>query len=177
MTFGSRRMTIRNRRHLRKFTPVNTPANMPLGLSKNNLPVPAPVQRREQTPAQVKDYDLPSPPPTQPWEPPQVHIQTTEPVTTQLPVVQTQPLSQHLQVQQQQQEPVQPHPLDQHSPVLDYPPEDGLQDIPGTLINQGDTVNTSPYQQDMNIRQQLPGPEYSPYLRRSERSTRGKTSR
>jgi hypothetical protein len=81
MTFGSRRMTIRNRKHLRKFTPVNTPANMPLGLPKNNLLSPSSLQKMQLPPAPIKEYDLPSPPPPQPWEEPRVHIQTSEPVS------------------------------------------------------------------------------------------------
>ena len=177
MTFGSRRMTIRNRRHLRKFTPVNTPANMPLGLPKNNLLSPAPVMRRQEPPTLVKEYDLPSPPPPQPGEEQPVHIQTTEPVTDQPQYVQTQSLPQHWQVQQQHQEPVQSHPVDQHNTVPDYFHEDARQDIPGIHINQGNSVNTSPYQQDMNIPYQVPEADHSPPLRRSERATRGQTRR
>ena len=182
MTFGSRRMTIRNRKHLRKFTPVNTPANMPLGLPKNSLLSSAPIQRRNQPPPQIKEYDLPSPPPTQPWEQPQVPNQTTEPVTAHPQEAQTQSLPPHWQVQQQHQEPVQSPPLGQHTAVPDYFQEDGRQDIPEIHINQGNSVNTSAYQQDMNIHQQLPSgqlpePEHSTSLRRSDRATRGKTSR
>ena len=172
-----RRMTIRNRKHLRKFTPVNTPANMPLGLPKNSLLSPAPVQRRNQPPAQIKEYDLPSPPPTQPWEQPQVHNQTPEPAPAQPQDVQSQSLPQHVQVQQQRQEPVQLPPLGQYNPVPDYFQDDARQDMPGIHINQENSVNTSPYQQDMNMHQQAPGPDHSPPLRRSERSTRGQTSR
>ena len=176
MTFGSRRMTIRNRKHLRKFTPVNTPANMPLGLPKNKLQ-PSPVQKTQQPPAQIKEYELPAPPPSQQWEQPQVHIQTTEPVTEQPQHTQTQSTPQHWQVQQQHQEPVQTHPLDQHSHVPDYVHEDNRLDTPGTQINLENSVNTSPYHQDISIHQQVPGPDPSPSLRRSERATRGQTRR
>ena len=177
MTFGSRRMTIRNRKHLRKFTPVNTPANMPLGLTKNILFSPAPTMKRQQPPAPVKDYDLPSPPPQQPGEHHQVHIQPTEPVTAQPLEFQTQSLPQHVQVQQQHQEPVQSPPLGQHNTVPDYFHEDTRQNIPGIHNNQGNSVNTSPYQQDMNIPYQVLEADHSPSLRRSNRATRGQTSR
>ena len=181
MTFGSRRMTIRNRRHLRKFTPVNTPANMPLGLTKNNLHSPAPAMKRQQPPAPVKDYDLPSPPPQQPGEHHQVHVQPNEPVTAPLDF-QTQSLPHHWQDQQQHQEPVLSPPLGQHITAPDYIQEDARQDIPEIHINQGNSVNTSPYQQDLNIHQQLPierlpEPGLTPSLRRSDRATRGQTSR
>ena len=169
-------MTIRNRKHLRKFTPVNTPANMPLGLPKNKLP-PSPVQKTQQPPAQIKEYELPAPPPSQQWEQPQVHIQTTEPVTEQPQHTQTQSTPQHWQVQQQHQEPVQTHPLDQHSHVPDYVHEDNRLDTPGPQINLENSVNTSPYHQDISQHQQVPGPDPSPSLRRSERATRGQTRR
>ena len=32
MAFGSRRLTLRNRRFLRKYTPINTPPGTPTGL-------------------------------------------------------------------------------------------------------------------------------------------------
>ena len=133
--------------------------------------------------------------PTQLWEHPQVHIQTNEPVMAPPQVGQTQPLPQHLQVQQQHQEPVQWTPLGQHTTAPDYFQEDARQDIPGVHINQGNSVNTSPgihmnqensvntspHQQDMNIRQQLPiglpEPDHAPPLRSSDRATRGQTSR
>ena len=150
MTFGSRRMTIRNRKHLRKFTPVNTPANMPLGPPKNNLPSPAPVQRTQQPLAQIKEYDLPSPPPSQPWEQPQVYNQTTEPVMEQPQDVRMQSPPQHWQVQQQHQAPVQAHPQGQHSHVPDYMHEENRLDIAGTNINLENNVNTSPYHQDIS---------------------------
>ena len=35
MTFGSRRITLRNRRFLRKYTPVQIPVNTPTGFSKH----------------------------------------------------------------------------------------------------------------------------------------------
>ena len=179
MTFGSRRMTIRNRKHLRKFTPVNTPANMPLGLPKNNLPASAPEQRTQQPPTQIKEYDLPSPPPPQPWEAPQVRIQTTEPFTAQPQHVQTQSLPQPLQVQHQHQEPVQSPPLGLNNPVPDYFQEDARQDNPGIHTNLGNSVNTNPFQQDMNVNQQprMPEPDHSTSLRRSDRATIGQTSR
>ena len=181
MTFGSRRMTIRNRKHLRKFTPVNTPANMPLGLPKNNLPASAPEQRTQQPPTQIKEYDLPSPPPPQSWETPQVRIQTTEPLTAQAQHDQTQslPLPQPLQVQHQHQEPVQSPPFGLNNPVPDYFQEDARQDNPGIHSNLGNSVNTNPFQQDMNVNQQprMPEPDHSTPLRRSDRATRGQTSR
>ena len=180
MTFGSRRMTIRNRKHLRKFTPVNTPANMPLGLPRNNLPPSTSVQKTQQPPTQLKDYDLPSPPPTQLWEQPQVHIQTG-PVTAQPQDVQTQSPPQQWQVQQQHQEPVQAHPLSQPRHVPDYIHEDSRLDIPGTQENN---VIPDPYQLSMHTHNDNPapvapgpGPDHPPPLRRSERATRGQTSR
>ena len=177
MTFGSRRMTIRNRKHLRKFKPVNTPANMPLGLPKNSLLSSPPIQRRNQPPPQIKEYDLPSPPPTQRWEQPQVPNQPTEPVAAHPQEAQTQSLPTHLQVQQHHQEPVQAHPLVQHNHFPDYLQEDNRLGIPETNIDQENNVNTSPNSQDISIHQQVPGPDHSPSLRRSARTTRGQTSR
>ena len=161
---------------------------MPLGLPKNNTPVPAPVQRREQPPAQVKEYDLPSPPPPQLWEHPQVQ-QTNEPVTAPPQVVQTQSLPQPLQIQQQHQEPVQWTHLGQHTTAPDYFQEDARQDIPGVHINQENNVNTSPgthINQENSVNTssyqqlplgRLPEPDHVPPLRRSNRATRGQTSR
>ena len=45
MTFGSRRITLRNRRFMRKYTPVQIPDNTPTGFSKplsvsEHAPVP-----------------------------------------------------------------------------------------------------------------------------------------
>ena len=133
----------------------------------------------QQPPAPIKEYDLPSPPPPQPWEEPQVHIQTTEPVTDQHQEVQAQSLPQLGLAPQQHHEPVQAQPLGQHSHVPDYQYVDDRQDNPGTHISHENCVNTSPYHLDINLNmhQQLPGHAQSPALRRSERSTRGQTSR
>ena len=96
--------------------------------------------------------------------------------------IQTQSLPQPFQVQYQHQpEPVQSTPLG-HTPVPEYFQEDARQDIPGIHTNQGNSANTSSYQQDMNIHQQvpierLPEPDPTPTLRRSDRATRGQTSR
>ena len=152
---------------------------MPLGLPRNNLASPAPVQRQQQPPTQIKEYSLPAPPETQPWERPQVQIQTTEPVTTQPQDVQAQSPPQQWQVQQHHQEPVQAHPLDHSRHVPDYTYEEDGQIIPETNINLEGSVNTSPYHQEGNgnIPQQLPSPDHSPSLRRSERATKGQTSR
>ena len=51
------------------------------------------------------------------------------------------------------------------------------QDIPEVSINQGNSVNNSPYQQDMTIHQQMPEADDPPPLRRSDRATRGQTRR
>ena len=91
--------------------------------------------------------------------------------------VQTQSPQQHVQVQKQHQEPVQSPPPGHHNLVPDYFQDDARQDIPGIHINQGNSVNTGPYQKDVNIHQQIPEPDHSPTLRRSERATRGQTRR
>ena len=109
---------------------------MPLGLPKNTLPSPATVQSRQQPLAQIKEYSLPSPPPSQPWKHPQVQFQTTEPVTTQPQNVQTQSLPQHWQVQEQHQETLQAHFMDQESYIPDFMQADDRQGIHGTHFSQ-----------------------------------------
>jgi hypothetical protein len=63
MAFGSRRLTLRNRKFLRKYTPINTPAGTPTGLElgqrqvPTNAPViPAPVSNQ---PTACTQYTLP----------------------------------------------------------------------------------------------------------------------
>ena len=93
-----------------------------------------------------------------------------------------QSLPQQLQEQHQHPEHIQSPRLDQQAAARDHFQEDGRQGVPVIHINQGNSDNTSPYQQDMNIHQQLPivhrpEPNHSTPLRRSDRATRGQTSR
>ena len=119
---------------------------MPLGLPRNNLPPPTSVQKTQQPPTQLKEYDLPS----QLWEWPHVNIQNTEPVTAHPQDVQTQSPPQHWQIQQQHQESVQAHPLSQPRHVPDYIHEYNRLDILGTHIYQENNVIPDPYQLNMN---------------------------
>ena len=86
MTFGSRRITLRNRRFLRKYTPVQIPENTPSGFTKNltakeHAPVeqpPVPAKRQQQPPVDVpdgQDRTLPIPTPTMQQESIQVPLQ------------------------------------------------------------------------------------------------------
>ena len=63
MAFGSRRLTLRNRKFLRKYTPINTPAGTPTGLELGHtLGGQKPVQTTVPTNAPV----IPAPVSTQP---------------------------------------------------------------------------------------------------------------
>ena len=62
MTFGSRRLTLRNRRHLRKFTPAHIPAGAPTGISRQTANHPKPVQNRPAPAKGIRDYQLPASP-------------------------------------------------------------------------------------------------------------------
>ena len=52
MTFGSRRLTLRNRRFLRKFTPAYKPAGAPTGISGKTPAVETPIVPKQVKPSE-----------------------------------------------------------------------------------------------------------------------------
>ena len=101
MTFGSRRLTMRNRKFLRKYNPVSVPEGTPTGLpagykqlimrlpvvdkqhtpmGNQDSPAPKPSQPSDHSPT-IQGYDLPLPPAiVEKYTPPPVQLSTAWPV-------------------------------------------------------------------------------------------------
>ena len=95
MVFGSRRLSLQNRRFLRRYEPVHVPDNAPLGLPKRLKPSFPRSEVFSETAPTIRSSATPSPEvslgcdpgcctrPTQSQQS-QVQVQTTEPVQKQV---------------------------------------------------------------------------------------------
>ena len=162
MTFGSRRMTIRNRRHLRKFIPVHTPVMLPTGIkpsSQTKESTVEPTPRKVSPTEVVKEYELP---PYDEGRPQDQHQDHPEP-TVQV---------QHSQQTQLQHQPEQDRDQPQlHEEPLGIQPQQPSQWTAGQTPPAHVMEPQSPqYQREQNITNtQEP--------RRSSRTNKGQTAR
>ena len=201
MTFGSRRLTLRNRRFLRKFTPAYKPAGAPTGISGKSPAVETPVVPRQVRPRNpqakpVKDYQLPASPTTSVIPGGEISTRRDQPLPVrqedyQPPVVHTDPRARPdaMPSPLAYQDPIPAQPMVIQQPMVITQPEavtlqPGYQAVvPQPMpvhqyqqlqLPQPDAVALQPSYQEVN-----PGliSPLTPPLRRSTRPTRGQTDK
>ena len=202
MTFGSRRLTLRNRRFLRKFTPAYKPAGAPTGISGKTPAVETPIVPKQVKPRipqtkPVKDYQLPASP-TNSVIPGEISSRRDQQQTLPVRQVGYQPPVFHAAPRAEPD--IMPSPVESQDPI---PAQPMMMQQP-MVITQPEAVTLQPSYQDVvpqpmpvqqYQQQQLPQPDavtlqhggqnvnpglispLSPPLRRSTRPTRGQTDK